>query len=38
VARWDGRDDAGSRLPSGLYFIEVRAGGEHAMRRVAVVR
>src|SRR5262249_5762663 len=35
---WDGSDDGGRRAPSGLYFIEVRAGNVTDTRRVALSR
>lgn len=35
---WDGRDDAGLALPSGIYFCDVRAGGLRAVRKVTMVR
>lgn len=31
---WDGRDAAGARVPPGLYFARVTAGGETLVRRV----
>ena len=33
--RWDGRDSAGRELPTGVYLIELRAGGK-VMREKAV--
>lgn len=35
--RWDGRDDRGRRLPSGVYFVTLEAGGVRLSRRVTVV-
>lgn len=35
---WDGRDQDGRRLPSGVYWLELRAAGERALRRVTLVR
>ena len=35
---WDGRDDGGSPLPSGVYWIAVRAGVAMAARRAVVLR
>jgi hypothetical protein len=35
---WDGRDEAGARAPSGLYFLRLEAGGETLMRRLARLR
>jgi endonuclease I len=35
---WNGEDDNGSRVPAGLYFCNVEAGAEQAVRRVVVVR
>lgn len=33
---WDGRDANGARLPAGLYFARLRAGGEEAVQRVVL--
>src|SRR6185436_7767686 len=33
VLGWDGKNDAGVRLPSGVYFVEVRAGTHVEARR-----
>ena len=38
TVRWDGRDDAGHRVPSGLYFYHLRAGDRTLSRRLAVTR
>jgi hypothetical protein len=35
---WDGRDEAGARAPSGLYFLRLEAGGETLVRRLARLR
>ncbi len=35
---WDGRDDAGRALASGVYFYEVRAGGESVVGKTALVK
>jgi subtilisin family serine protease len=35
---WDGRDDAGHRLPAGIYFARLRAAGRTATRKVALLR
>ncbi len=35
---WDGRDDAGSRVPSGLYFARLEFGGEVRMEKLALVK
>jgi hypothetical protein len=37
-ALWDGRDDAGAKLPSGLYFCRLGAGEERRTIRIALVR
>jgi len=37
-ARWDGRDDAGHRLGSGLYLVQLRSGGEVATGRTLLLR
>lgn len=35
---WDGRDDAGARLPAGLYFVRAVRGAEVATRKVLLTR
>lgn len=35
---WDGRDDRGVRLGSGVYFVRVMAGGDHDARRIVRAR
>jgi glucose/arabinose dehydrogenase len=35
---WDGRDDHGREVPSGLYLVEARSGDFRAQARVAIVR
>lgn len=35
---WDGRDDSGANVPSGLYFVRLAFGGEQRVRRLALVR
>jgi hypothetical protein len=35
--QWDGTDDAGRRLPAGVYWIRVFAGGVQASRKVVLV-
>jgi hypothetical protein len=35
---WDGRDDIGSKVPSGVYFVVLRTGGEHLVRKLVVLR
>lgn len=36
--RWDGRDIRGRKAANGTYFVQVRAAGRQAMRRVTLVR
>jgi len=38
LVRWEGRDDAGSVVPDGLYLISVEADGESITKTLAVVR
>ena len=35
--RWDGKNDSGVRLPSGVYFIDVHAGANSETRRVMLI-
>lgn len=35
---WDGRDTGGGRLPSGIYFTDVRSGGTNVSRKCVLVR
>ena len=34
---WDGRSDAGTRVPAGLYFVRLESGTERAGRRVVLL-
>ncbi|MBM4130978.1 hypothetical protein FJ250_08110, partial [bacterium] len=36
--RWDGRDDAGARLPSGVYAARVAAGGQKQGSKVLLLK
>ena len=35
---WDGRDDTGREVPSGMYLYEVRMGGERSQRAMVLLR
>lgn len=35
---WDGREEGGSRLPAGVYFVNVRAGGKSLSKQVILTR
>ncbi len=35
---WEGRDDSGREVPSGVYFVEWRQGGEREVRRFVRLR
>jgi alkaline phosphatase len=35
---WDGRDEAGARVASGVYFVSVTGGGASGATRVVVSR
>lgn len=37
LARWDGRDESGSRAGSGLYFVRLESGGRHLARAVVLL-
>ncbi|MBN2464761.1 hypothetical protein JXD38_03940 [candidate division WOR-3 bacterium] len=38
VARWNGTDVRGHKVPSGVYFVRLNAGGETTTRRVTLIR
>jgi hypothetical protein len=35
---WDGRDDRGTLLPAGVYFLHLRAGRHTLTRKLSIVR
>lgn len=35
---WDGRTDSGAKVPAGIYFYRIEAGGFTATRKVVVIR
>jgi flagellar hook assembly protein FlgD len=35
---WDGRDDAGKKLPSGVYFLKFQAGDYTATEKLILLR
>ncbi|MCD6507317.1 hypothetical protein J7M22_11940 [Candidatus Poribacteria bacterium] len=35
---WDGRNDAGERVSSGVYVVELRSGDFRATRRMMLVK
>jgi flagellar hook assembly protein FlgD len=37
-ANWDGKDDAGMTVSSGLYLVVLRSGGTKIIRKVVVIR
>ena len=38
AAHWDGRNDTGQRVASGLYFYHIRAGSFSETRRMVVLK
>jgi hypothetical protein len=36
--RWDGRDEAGASVPSGIYFVELNSGADVVRSKVALTR
>jgi len=38
TAEWDGRDEAGQAVASGVYFCRLRAGGHEAVRKMVLIR
>ena len=37
VVAWDGRDDAGGRLPAGVYLVTLEVAGRTASQRVTLL-
>jgi flagellar hook assembly protein FlgD len=37
-ATWDGRNDRGDTISSGVYFISIRGAGIRTLRRVVVIK
>lgn len=35
---WDGRDDAGATMPSGIYFYRLQSGGFTGMQRMLLLK
>ena len=35
---WDGRDESGNQMSSGLYFYRMRAGEYQAVRRMVLMK
>ncbi len=35
---WDGSDDSGRRLPAGVYFVKLEAGGFNKVVKVILLR
>jgi hypothetical protein len=38
AVRWDGRDESGARTASGVYYVELNAGGESVRRKIVRMR
>ncbi|MBZ0269823.1 hypothetical protein K8I85_16860 [bacterium] len=36
--RWDGRNDAGTSVATGIYFVRLRAEGSEVTRKLAMLR
>jgi flagellar hook assembly protein FlgD len=34
---WDGRDESGARVSAGVYFLNLTAGDQSAVERIAVI-
>jgi flagellar hook assembly protein FlgD len=35
---WDGRDDAGRSVPTGIYFVRVTVSGQSTAAKIVLVR
>ncbi|MCE2394934.1 hypothetical protein J4G02_10150, partial [Candidatus Poribacteria bacterium] len=38
AAYWDGRNDSGESVASGVYFYQIRAGHYTALRRMVILK
>jgi hypothetical protein len=38
AAHWDGHNDAGEKVSSGIYFYQIKAGDFNAMRKMVIVK
>ena len=38
VAYWNSRDENGERVPSGLYFYQLRAGDYSTVKRMVILK
>jgi hypothetical protein len=38
LAQWDGRDDAGRRVQSGVYFYRLQVGTESLTRKMTLLK
>jgi flagellar hook assembly protein FlgD len=38
VATWNGRDDAGRAVPSGVYLVQLRAGAHRESRKLTLLK
>ena len=38
AAHWDGRNEVGETVTSGVYFVVLKAGEYHQIRRMALVK
>ena len=37
VVHWDGRDDANRQIPTGIYFLRMRAGSQVTTQKMALI-
>lgn len=36
--KWDGKDDSGGQLPTGVYFIKFSVGGNSETRKILLIK